>query len=137
MDADGVPESCNIFDGYVPVRTVHPQQDRPPRSNELVEPGFCLLRLCGSASHFVEGERTHIAEHVRNGIGRSHSSIIGKVLKVGLNRCDGFCVEKLPEFGFPKQISEQAAVERKRRSSAFRNRCVVFVHERGDEIEHQ
>ena len=50
-------------------------------------------------------------------------------------RLDRLGIEEIAELGLAEEIGKKGTIERQGGGSALRNRCVVVVHERGNEIE--
>ena len=58
-------------------------------------------------------------------------------LEVAFDAVNGLGVEEIPELRLPEEIGEERTIERQGGGSSLRDRRVVVVHERRDEVERE
>ena len=70
-------------------------------------------------------------------VGRACPAPVGEALQLELDVGEHAGVEQLAQLLGAEQVAQQVAVERQRRGPPLGQRCVAFVHVRGDPVEQQ
>ncbi len=112
-------------------------RDDAPRPVKRVQPvgyGFWGLR---PGCDLVGRERPQIAQEIRDAVSVSRLAVVDEMLQLQFDFGEGVGLEQLAELRIAQQLAQQRAVQSECGSPLLGNGCVVLVHERGDEVEHQ
>ena len=136
-DPERVAQSGHVFDCGEGSLPADGHFDRPVAGRQLVAPPRGVVGVQGAGGDLGGCQRTEVAQHVVELVGRLDLSLRCEALQLELDRGYDLRIEQLAKRRFAEQLAQQGMVEGERCRPFLGDGGVVLVHERRDEVEHQ